>query len=249
MLLHPVAFRKVLFLFSFPSVLHFYVYSFLFVISECAHQTFTYDGNCYNTCPERTFIVPEQISAGDAESKGLSLKKRDASFDELQDIIGKTESLVKNRAVMPSSVQKLCQSCHESCVRCNGPLETDCVACDFNYNQVISGSKLRCIYKSNETTWTLLDSLKQELNSYSPLKIIFISFVIIGSLGLMCVSMVLLCRKNDGDGSPLQERDKGFVGKYSYNPIVQDNEEIRLIRATMVSSAASDDDSESELWN
>lgn len=232
----------------FLSFAFFYTFLFisLLVISECAHQTFTFDGRCYNTCPERTFIVPEKISAGEVGSKGLSPKKRDANFYEfgsLQDIIGRTESLVKNRAIA-GSVQKLCGSCHESCIRCNGPLETDCVICDSDYNQIIIGSKISCGRKANVTTWSLLDNLHNELNGYSAMEIIFISFVIVASMALMCISICLLFRTHDADNTTTSERDKSFSGKYSYNPIVQDNEEILLIKTQNISNVLSDDESD-----
>lgn len=221
------------------------------MIPECSHQTFTFDGRCYNTCPERTFIVPEKAASGSGEvgsskSESLSLRKRDANFDDLQDIIGRTESLVKNRAIMAESVQKLCGSCHASCTRCKGPLDSDCVECDTDYDRVIIGSGIGCLRKTNATTWNILDSMQHELNSYSPLEIIVISFVIVASLVIMCVSVYLLCRRHGASNPAAAERDKTFSGKYSYDPIVQDLEEIMLIKAPAIAAAASDDETEGE---
>lgn len=235
---------------SFPSRFAFLPFS-LFVIPECSHQTFTFDGRCYNTCPERAFIVPEKAASGSGEvgsskSESLSLRKRDANFDDLQDIIGRTESLVKNRAIMAESVQKLCGSCHASCTRCKGPLDSDCVECDADYDRVIIGSGIGCLRKTNATTWNILDSMQHELNSYSPLEIIVISFVIVASLVIMCVSVYLLCRRHGASNPAAAERDKTFSGKYSYDPIVQDLEEIMLIKAPAIAAAASDDETEGE---
>ena len=214
-------------------------------ISECVHQTFTFDGKCYTTCPERTFIVPETISDGSVASKGLSLKKREANIDEfgsLQDIIGKTESVVKNRAIMVGSVQKLCGSCHESCIRCNGPLENDCVMCDSDYNQIIIGSKISCVRKSNNTAVTLLQSIKSELNGYSKRQIALISVLIGFSLLIICIFIHLLCRKCELNNASTSERDKNFSGKYSYGPIKQETEEILLTKLPNIPS--NDDDSD-----
>lgn len=219
------------------------------MIPECSHQTFTFDGRCYNTCPERTFIVPEKASSGEvgsSKSESLSLKKRDANFDDLQDIIGRTESLVKNRAIMAESVQKLCGSCHASCTRCKGPLDSDCVICGADYDQVIIGSGIGCLRKANATTWNIMESLQHELNGYSPTEIILISFVMVASVVIMCVCVYLLCRRHGAHNSAAAERDKTFSGKYSYDPIVQDNEEIMLIRAPTIAAAASYDDTEGE---
>lgn len=219
-------------------ILCFSFFSFLSpseLISECAHQTFTFDGRCYNTCPERTFIVPERIPSGSAGSKGLSLRKREANSDEfgnLQDIIGRTESLVKNREIMQGSTQKLCGSCHESCFRCNGPLDGDCVDCDSEYNQIIIGSSVSCRRKlTNATKPTLLDSIKSELKSYSTLKVILISLLMVVSLVITCISIYLLCRRCDSDNGS-SDRDKAFLNKYSYDRIDPETEEILLTRLT-----------------
>lgn len=222
------------------------------MLSECYHQTFAFNGRCYNTCPERTFIMPEKASSGEIGSskpESLSLKKRDANFDDLQDIIGRTESLVKNRAIMAESVQKLCGSCHESCIRCKGALDSDCVICDADFNQVVIGSGIGCFRKANATTWNIHEPLQHNLSGYSPLEIIVISFVIVASLVIMCVSINLLCRKHNAENLASSERDKTFSGKYSYNPIVQDSEELMLFRAPVVVAEASDDDSEVESDN
>lgn len=220
--------------FIFTKHFAFYVsHSLTKLISECTHQTFTFDGRCYNTCPERTFIVPEKISTGKAGSKGLSLRKRGANndeFDNLQDIIGRTESLVKNRAIMVGSSQKLCGSCHESCTRCNGPLDSDCVICDSDYNQIIIGSNVSCSRKLSNATGSLLDNIKSELKSYSTLKIIFVSALMVLSLVITLISIILLCRKYDSDNALTLERDKNFLGKYSYDRINQETEEILLAK-------------------
>lgn len=180
-------------------------------------------------------MVPEKAFDGIVSgSKGLSLRKRAANvdnFDSLQDIIGRTESLVKNRAIMQGSSQKLCGSCHESCMRCNGPHDTDCVVCDSDYNEIIIGSNISCSRKSNNITDnTLLTSIKHELRGYSLLQIVLISAMIGFSLLITCIFINLLCRKYDSDNVSTPNRDKNFSGKYSYDPIIQENEEILLAR-------------------
>lgn len=192
--------------------------------------------------------MPEKISAGnEGGSEGLSLRKRAANIDEfgnLQDIIGRTESLVKNRAIMLGSSQKLCGSCHESCIRCSGPLDSDCLQCDSDYNQIIIGSNIICSRKSNNSTESLLQSIKSELNGYSTLQIILISALIGLSLMITCIATYLLCRKYDFENAMTTERDKNFSGKYSYNPITQENEEILLSKLTNIPNEATDDESD-----
>lgn len=199
-------------------------FCFLFqMISECAHQTFTFDGRCFTTCPERTFIVPEKVSAGIAGSKGLSLRKRAANideFDNLHDIIDRTESLVKNRAIMSGSTQKLCGSCHESCLKCNGPLDSDCVLCDSNYNQIIIGSNISCALNNQTLSGSLLlKNIEHELKNYSLLKIVLVCLFVGILFVITCISIYLLRQKHKFDKNLSSERDRNFSGKYSYNQL------------------------------
>lgn len=217
------------------------------LISECAHQTFTFDGRCYTTCPERTFIVPEKIAAGEVDSKGLSLRRRAANieeFDNLQDIIGRTESLVKNRAIFLASSQKLCGSCHESCTSCNGPLDSDCVICDSDYNQIIIGSQISCSRRVNNATGSLLSGIKSKLSGYSKPQIVLICSLMVASLAITSVAICLLCRKHDYQHATKTDRDKIFSGKYSYGPINQETEEILLSTLPDIPAEALDDDSD-----
>lgn len=191
--------------------------------------------------PEKAF---EEIVSG---SKGLSLRKREANvenFDNLQDIIGRTESFVKNRAIMQGSSQKLCGSCHESCIRCNGPHDTDCVVCDSDYNQIIIGSNISCSRKSNSTTDdSIFTSIKHEIHGYSLLQIVLISGMIGFSLLISCIFINLLCKNYDSDNTTTtSDRDKNYSGKYSYNPIIQDSEEILLARLQNIPRVIHDED-------
>lgn len=184
--------------------------------------------------------MPEKIAAGEVDSKGLSLRRRAANieeFDNLQDIIGRTESLVK-------SSQKLCGSCHESCTSCNGPLDSDCVICDSDYNQIIIGSQISCSRRVNNATGSLLSGIKSKLSGYSKPQIILICSLMVASLAITSVAICLLCRKYDYQHATKTDRDKIFSGKYSYGPINQETEEILLSTLPDIPAEALDDDSD-----
>lgn len=200
------------------------------ILSECERQAFTYEGGCFFTCPDRTFIVPEKVSAGGGslDSKGLSLRRREANIDEyrsLQDIIGRTESFVKNRATLTDGHnQKLCGRCHESCASCNGPADTDCLICERDHNRSVMGSQVVCTpVLINEPT--MLDSIKTKLSSYSRVEMALIGLVIAALLTALSCVIVLTCKQKE---HPM-ERDKLTSGKYSYKPITQDNNEDILL--------------------
>lgn len=215
------------------------------MISECAVTYYLFDGKCFTTCPERTFVVPERVSFGNVRSKGLSLRKRAWNIDEFDNLedITRPESLVKNRAIMMPSAQKLCGSCHESCLKCNGPLEKDCVACDSNYNQIIIGSSVSCAIRLNNATTSLLESLGNELKSFSRLKIILISSLIgVAVLLIVSVCIYLLLRKYESSKAAASERGEF---KYSYNQLVEnENEEALLTKLTNIPIHSDDDDSD-----
>lgn len=210
------------------------------MISECERSYYLFDGNCFTTCPEKTFLLPERApAAGNVRSKGLSLKRRAANvdeFDSLRDLIGNTETLVRNRAIMTSSSpQKLCGSCHDSCSTCKGPLDSDCIRCDENYNRIDSGSSVSC--KPNKST---------PIKNSPILKIILVCLLITVTLALItCISIRLLRRKRDSDKASLSERDKNFSGKYSYNQLSA-NEEILLTRLADNDAPDAESDNESD---
>jgi len=215
----------------------FFLLSFESLFSECAHQTFIFDGRCYNTCPERSFIVPETVSEN-IESKGLSVKKRRHAmnideFDSLDDIIGKT-----NRAILSSessiTPQKLCGSCHDVCLKCNGPTENDCLTCDSDYNQIIIGSRIICHRKANDdeninsSTTTMsteivndgnksvLNSITNQLKNYSIEKIVLISSMIGILLMIISICIYLLLIKCDCDIlSTVYGKTKQLLGRAS----------------------------------
>ncbi|CRL05005.1 CLUMA_CG018231, isoform A [Clunio marinus] len=219
---------------------------------ECK-SSFLFAGKCFDECPERTFIVPERVSTSNIRSKGLSLRKRGMNvdeFDNLSDILGRSESLVENRAVMLASNQKMCGSCHESCLKCTGELDSDCVSCDENYNQIIIGSNINCVRKMNNTTTSLLESIENELRNYSTLKIILISLAIGVLLFITCISIYLLCRKYNFVKTSQQDRDTNFSNKYSYNQLLQESEEIIFSKSPNIpiklSNNYDDDDDDDE---
>lgn len=220
---------------------------FLQRFTECAHQTFIFDGRCYNTCPERSFIVEEKVSENVGEAKGLSVKKKRHAmnideFDNLQDIIGRTEYVLKNRAITTSpsqsaSPQKLCGSCHESCLKCNGPTENDCLTCEADYNQIIIGSSITCHPKSsssppsstavlfNDGNKSTLNSITSKLKNYSIEKIVLVSSMFGILLMTTCICIYILFIKCDCDIlSSFYDKTKQLIRKASGSKVVNTTE-------------------------
>jgi hypothetical protein len=195
---------------------------------------FTFDGGCFESCPEKTYIVPEKPAEGGGyRSKGLSLKRRDANSDEfgnLHDIIGNTESLVKNREI--TSQKKLCASCHFSCASCHGALESECMDCASDYNRIVIGSSVQCVRPLKNNTSEHFNRPE----NYSALKIILIILLITVLLSVTCISFYVICRKTGFDNAPSDS--KSFSG-VSYNKIRQDNEDVLVVQLPNI-----DDDSD-----
>jgi hypothetical protein len=259
----------------------FILYIFLERFSECAHQTFTYDGRCYNTCPERSYVVQEVASNNIPPPKGLSLKRRASNideFDSFKDIIKRTETFMKNKDIIVSAAaaQKLCGSCHESCLKCNGPFENHCISCDVDYNQIIIGSSISCKHKTDDIKPpTALNEITNQLKSYSIEKIVLVSTLFGILLMITSICIYLLCIKCDCDIlSSLYNQTKSLLnrasrrtttktttsmtkngslssterGKYTYNPIVEmeDRPLTKNERLPDFSNTLDDSDSDSE---
>lgn len=161
-------------------------------------------------------------------------------FDNLDDIIGSSEMIAKNnRAIELGLIQKMCGSCHESCLKCNGPLASHCLICDSEYEKAFIGSSVTCEIKMDNLTVTTIDKIASHLKDFTLRKIILISSLVGLFLFVSCISVYHLCIKCDHglasiiitetkelfrQKSPIPvtmkaERDRNYTGKYSYNQV------------------------------
>jgi hypothetical protein len=160
-------------------------------------------------------------------------------FENLYDI-GKTESLVKGNKEITS--QKLCESCHESCAKCDGPLKSECVDCEPDYDKIIIGSNVQCIRKMSE------NFSANEVENYSALKVVLIILLIGVLLLITCISFYVICRHigfNPATTTPQRDNPKTFSG-ISYNKIRQQNKEVLVVKLPNLMSD-DDDSDESEI--
>lgn len=211
-----------------------------FFVTECSPNTFIYGGRCYNSCPAHSFIVQEKVSEN-------ALKRRAVNSNELfdgslEDIIGRTETMRNRATAAATSPQKLCGSCHESCIKCKGPNEQDCLTCETDYNQIIIGSSITCRPSKiaiNDSTKS--PSITNQLKSYSIEKIVLISCIIGILLMIACICIYLLCIKCNCDiFSSICERIKQLMSKasnlsssqekYSYNIVEMEDTPLTLPR-------------------
>lgn len=139
--------------------------------------------------------------------------------------------------------QKLCGSCHPSCLKCKGPTENDCLTCETDYNQIIIGSSITCHPSKiaiNDSNNLPISSITNQLKSYSTEKIVLISITIGILLMITCICIYLLCINCNCHifSSICGERVKELMGrvrnltsssqeKYSYN-IVEMEEDMPL---------------------
>lgn len=100
-----------------------------------------YKYRCYSSCPDGSYIVPEiapidKVSQKREKSLSLRFAGEEESLSELGD--------VRAELLMGSTIQKLCASCHFSCLRCHGPEENQCVTCVPNYIYTIIDNETFC---------------------------------------------------------------------------------------------------------
>lgn len=228
----------------FSSLLHSLSFS-----SECAPHSFIFNGRCFNSCPDHSYIVQEKASENVLKRRELNNNRE---FDgSLEDIIGRTESM-RNRAAALKAPQKLCGSCHESCLKCKGPMERDCITCETDYNQIIIGSEITC-RPTKSATKLPSDGLANQLKSFSIEKIVLISSAIGILVMITCICIYLLCIKCDGHIlTSICERWKQVMGKasnlsasqekYSYNIVEMEDTPLTLPRLDV-----NDDDSDASV--
>jgi hypothetical protein len=163
---------------------------------------------------------------------------------------------MRNRAASAAStLQKLCGSCHESCLKCKGQTEHDCLTCDADYNQIIIGSSITCQPMKTaiiDDSKSALSGITNQLKNYSLEKIVLISTVIGILLMITCICLYLLCIKCDCDiFTSICERMKRLMSKasnvtqsqekYTYNVVEMEDTPLTLPRLN-----GNEDDSDSE---
>lgn len=80
-----------------------------------------FEGKCYTECPERSYpIISYQSRLRSAVRESSKSLKRDIQADSQQR---------DERAILNPSLQRLCGSCHFTCLICRGPKDSDCTAC------------------------------------------------------------------------------------------------------------------------
>lgn len=163
---------------------------------------------------------------------------------------------MRNRAAAAAlTPQKLCGSCHVSCLKCKGPTEHDCLTCDSDYNQIIIGSSITCQpIKSAiiDDSKSPLNGITNQLKNYSLEKIVLISTSIAILLMITCICIYLLCIKCDIFTS-ICERMKRLMSKasnvsqsqekYTYNVVGTEDMPLTLPRLV-----GNDDDSDASEW-
>lgn len=107
-------------------------------------STFLYEGRCYSNCPERSYIVPETTKGSKSRFKSLSLRHagEEDSLAATQIITIPSDKKLLEEKNVP---QKLCASCHYSCLKCRGRNDYDCIDCapDSMYT-VVSDTEAYC---------------------------------------------------------------------------------------------------------
>lgn len=162
---------------------------------------------------------------------------------------------MRNRAATAAGLapQKLCRSCHESCLKCKGPTENDCLACDSDYRQIIIGSSITCQPSQSaiiDDSKSALSGITNQVKNYSIGKIVLISTAIGALLMITCICIYLLCIKCDCDiFSSICERMKRLMSKasnattsqekYTYNVVEMEDTPLTLPRLD-----GNDDDSD-----
>ena len=130
---------------------------FFSIYLECYQSTYLFNGRCFTSCPEQSYIVPEKVEAEtNIESKALSLKKRSREGDDYETLEDIVDLKHNHRAVQVRVAQKLCDACHKSCLKCDGPSDSDCLACTSEFqHHVIDQRKKVCLPFEKESAFKI----------------------------------------------------------------------------------------------
>lgn len=84
----------------------------------------------------------------------MSLKKRSREGDDYETLDDIVNIKHNNRAAQLGVAQKLCDACHKSCLKCDGPNDSDCLACTSEFqHHVIDQQKKVCLPFEGESAF------------------------------------------------------------------------------------------------
>lgn len=121
-------FKKVLHNFNFYHFLKTVIF-LIFLFAVCAYRTFIYEGRCYQECPPHTYMLPKNISAVKINNdiQEISIANQDA---ELQSVEQRRLAQLDETISSELKTKLACVACDKSCLRCYGPLNSQCTTCN-----------------------------------------------------------------------------------------------------------------------
>lgn len=217
-----------------------YLFIFILIQTVCEQTTFIYNGRCYTSCPDHAYMLPE--------SSNIDLNSDSAT------------ARLHERAVIPSVPQKKCAACHISCLRCRGPLKSDCTECatesiyrevapnetycDPGEHEVGSPQVVKLFepsHSSNNTDQNLSHkSIVQQLIEHTTIST---ALIYIASVTIILFTVYIACKVCGGTSTTVNTNDKK---KYAYNRIAFDgtNDQIAIEQEMMIHASDSSEETE-----
>lgn len=202
----------------------------------CEQTTFIYNGHCYTSCPDRTYMMPEK-------------PRKNSKSDHIT-------STLRKRAVVQMIPQKQCAACHQSCYQCRGPMAYECTECtnESFYREVTSNESycdvgptiqndelevLKLEHASNETSIHRFSQKFSLIFNQFSIFIIFI-FIVLVTIFLIIVRFVcirLTTKASSVNSSGIDKKN------YAYNRIAYDGNNEHIIMEQEIVAETSEDDS------
>lgn len=199
-----------------------------------------YKGRCYDTCPIRTYVFDHTGNSEELKNYEINLPKNLQDDDELQSIDRKkrSQNLYRTRNKLSEYYQHTadfavkntisCEPCDTSCLRCDGPLNSQCISCPV-------GSQLKRMANTNET-YCINFSERSSGNAFSNLSnpgfnlnqfvIILVISIIIFALGLI---FFVYCKRRCLPNVLRKQNDNEITTTYTYDRVAlfadEDNQE------------------------
>uniref|UniRef100_A0A1L8DJ27 furin n=2 Tax=Nyssomyia neivai TaxID=330878 RepID=A0A1L8DJ27_9DIPT len=179
---------------------------------ECEHGTFLYDGLCYRTCPDGTYVSVDNVPKSRHREGHLSL--RSSTQGSLEPRENSDYAMIEpEKRKVPSdgknSDPKVCFPCHSSCLRCRGASEAECTACTDAFDLVTLKIDSFCLKKPERKIFGLSERA-------FVISVIFFAILACSTtlLVIWCIRKKRLCFKppNEYEYDPVKtDTDGGFT--------------------------------------
>ncbi|XP_065354665.1 furin-like protease 1 [Calliphora vicina] len=226
----------------------------------CAPPTLYYKGRCYDICPIRTYSFNHTTNEEELINDTLKNKEEKNLYNNLQDEeelqsidrkkrtkhlyrnTGKLSEYNQKRAAFPvkNLITLSCEPCDKSCLRCYGPLNSQCSTCSLGsqLKQMAHTNETYCINFSERSSGNAFTNLStNSFNANSILLILVPSIIIIMLIIFFATyrkrKSLLSCRREQNENDIIATYSYDRVALFSDEDKEEDNDYEQSLQSTV----------------